>query len=510
MIIELKFPHSGTGKSFIGALIAKILIQFSRKSILVVTFTNHALDQFLEDLLDIGIKQEDMVRMGGKSTLRTKPFGLYEQLTKFKQDRMSRNRIDELKSEMTQMEGYLRNAFNSYRETNVNSRDLMEYLEFLPDGPPFYEAFTVPQAQDGMTRVGKRGKSVGASYLLDRWSAGQDPGIFSSNVLKSSRSVWGIVPGARHAIVALWHREILKDKVSELYRIAEAYNDSQANLDAIFNKKNQNILSEKRIIGCTTTAAAKYSEDLQVASRDVLLVEEAGEILESHILTALGPKTQQLVLIGDHKQLRPKVNNYLLTVEKGEGYELNRPLFERLIIKGYPHQTLLKQHRMRPEISSLVRSLTYPDLVDAPKTLGRPDLRGFRDNVVFLNHTHLEDEYKEMMGQQEMTSFSSKRNPFEAEMVLKCVRYLAQQGYGTEKIVVLTPYLGQLQLLRTVLAKENDPILNDLDSSDLVRAGLVTAENARLSKRPIKISTIGKYRCLSFTSCPYGLCTGDQ
>jgi superfamily I DNA and/or RNA helicase len=119
----------------------------------------------------------------------------------------------------------------------------------------------------------------------------------------------------------------------------------------------------------------------------VLLVEEAGEILESHILTALGSRTKQLILIGDHKQLRPKVNNHRLSVEKGEGYDLNRSLFERRVLKGFPHQTLTEQHRMRPEISSLIRQLTYPDLADAPKTLGRPDLRGFRDSVIFVNHT---------------------------------------------------------------------------------------------------------------------------
>jgi hypothetical protein len=33
-------------------------------------------------------------------------------------------------------------------------------------------------------------------------------------------------------------------------------------------------------------------------------------------------------------------------------------------------------------------------------------------------------------------------------MILKIVRYMAQQGYGTAQQVVLTPYLGQLNLLR--------------------------------------------------------------
>ncbi len=33
----------------------------------------------------------------------------------------------------------------------------------------------------------------------------------------------------------------------------------------------------------------------------VLLVEEAGEILESHIMTALSDKIEQVILIGDHQ-----------------------------------------------------------------------------------------------------------------------------------------------------------------------------------------------------------------
>lgn len=76
-------------------------------------------------------------------------------------------------------------------------------------------------------------------------------------------------------------------------------------------------------------------------------------------------------------------------------------------------------------------------------------------------------------------------------MILKIVKYMAQQGYGTAKQVVLTPYLGQLSLLRQELAKENDPVLNDLDSFDLIKAGLMSAFNAASSKQPIRLSTIG-------------------
>lgn len=53
---------------------------------------------------------------------------------------------------------------------------------------------------------------------------------------------------------------------------------------------------------------------------------------------------------GDHKQLRPKVEQYSLRVESGRGFDLNVSLFERLAKSGYPHATLELQHRMPPEV----------------------------------------------------------------------------------------------------------------------------------------------------------------
>jgi superfamily I DNA and/or RNA helicase len=173
-------------------------------------------------------------------------------------------------------------------------------------------------------------------------------------------------------------------------------------------------------------------------------------------------------------------------VDSHEGFDLNRSLFERLVRRGFPHQTLGTQHRMRPEISRLVRALTYPSLVDAPSTQGRPDVRGIRNNVVFIHHEHPEDDLVELRGffaSNEASPKSSKQNSFEVEMVLKIVRYLGQNGYSTNSIVLLTPYLGQLRALQQALRDTNDPILGDLDSADLVRAGLVSQAAATVSKQ---------------------------
>lgn len=112
-----------------------------------------------------------------------------------------------------------------------------------------------------------------------------------------------------------------------------------------------------------------------------------------------------------NRQLRPKVNNYDLTVEKGEGFDLNRSLFERLILKNYPHTQLKAQHRMRPEISALIRLLTYPDLIDAPKTKNRENVRGLQNNVILINHDQPENELA-AEERRDMGAKSSKQNQY--------------------------------------------------------------------------------------------------
>jgi hypothetical protein len=474
-------------------LLAKTLHDRTKKTILVICYTNHALDQFLEDLLNIGIPAESMVRLGAKSTDRTKCLNLYEQSSSYKRSKASYDLMDKLKDDADKQEEGLQKALDSYRNFRTSWNAILEYLEFSEEDEHFYAALSIPAQEGDMTKVGKRGKAARPDYLFDRWSTGKNAGIFQGMISQEHSGVWEMDVASRRACIDRWRLALLQEEVVKVHGRAQLFNFTQNCWNVVRNERDAHTIKQKRIIGCTTTAAAKYTRDLQSASPAVILVEEAGEILESHILTAMTPETEHLVLIGDHQQLRPKVNNYALTVEKGDGYDLNRSLFERLVLSGYPHTTLSKQHRMCPEISSLVRRLTYPDLLDAPGTLNRDPIRGLQSRVIFFTHDHLEVEAADVADRRDQGLKASKQNVFEVEMVLKCVRYLAQQGYGTDQQVILTPYLGQLHLLRLRLSEENDPILNDLDSFDLVRAGLLPPASANATKRPIKISTVGNH-----------------
>ena len=74
------------------------------------------------------------------------------------------------------------------------------------------------------------------------------------------------------------------------------------------------------------------------------------------------PTLEQLVLIGDHQQLKPTVSTY----ELASKYHLDVSLFERLILNGFEHVQLKEQHRMRPEVSKMIKSVFYPQLLDHP------------------------------------------------------------------------------------------------------------------------------------------------
>ncbi|KAL8846636.1 MAG: hypothetical protein Q9221_008295, partial [Calogaya cf. arnoldii] len=211
--------------------------------------------------------------------------------------------------------------FSDYQAKAVSKSDLLDYLEFDSKTPEFYEAFVLPDETNGIARAG-------------------------------FPTIWQMTHPERTAALQRWKTNILKERVPRIFSRGKQYGETLANVNALINERNRRIIQGKRIISCTTTAAAKHVQNIQSASPDVLLVKEAGEILESHILTALGPETEQVILIGDHKQLRTKTYHDL-SIEKGDRFDLNRSLFDRLVLRGFPYQVLSQQHRMRPELSSL-------------------------------------------------------------------------------------------------------------------------------------------------------------
>uniref|UniRef100_A0AC34FL39 NFX1-type zinc finger-containing protein 1 n=1 Tax=Panagrolaimus sp. ES5 TaxID=591445 RepID=A0AC34FL39_9BILA len=183
----------------------------------------------------------------------------------------------------------------------------------------------------------------------------------------------------------------------------------------------------------------EYSENVKRTLRAlrprILIVEEAAEVLEAHLVASLTEACQHLILIGDHKQLRPNPAVYELAIK----YNLEISLFERLINNNYPYRMLENQHRMCPIISRTLMPHFYQNLRDDPSVYERDSVKGVTKNLMFITHSYPEVLEKE---------FKSHRNPYEAGYAISLARYFLQQTYTCDDITVLCTYLDQLSTLR--------------------------------------------------------------
>ena len=222
----------------------------------------------------------------------------------------------------------------------------------------------------------------------------------------------------------------------------------------IIRMEEYEVLREACVIGMTTTCAAKYRSILKEIRPRIVIVEEAAEVLEAHIIASLTPGCQHLILIGDHQQLRPTPAVYDLA----KRYKLDVSLFERMVNVGIQCETLNVQHRMRPEISALMKHI-YDDLENHESVEKYEDIKGMKKNMFFISHN-----YTEVSCYQS----HSHVNEHEAKFLVALCRHLMQQGYKADQITLLTTYTGQMYAIRDCLQKEDalkEPLKPENDSS---------------------------------------------
>lgn len=226
-----------------------------------------------------------------------------------------------------------------------------------------------------------------------------------------------------------WVKEYREDMVARLSDSIDAYERLVEQAQALRAQQDLGVLREAKVVGFTTSGAAKYSNLLHQLRPRVVVCEEAGEVFEAHVVASLTSSAQSLILIGDHQQLRPKPSEYSLSVETNNGYDLDVSLFERLVQTDKIECCQLNtQRRMRPEISALIRAPLYNTLVDHECVLEYPlTPKGFDKPLYWLDHHHPESSEH---GQ------SSKSNVWEAEMTVALVKYVVRQGYSAGQIAV--------------------------------------------------------------------------
>ncbi|KAK8075971.1 hypothetical protein PG994_003243 [Apiospora phragmitis] len=292
-----KYPYTTKtlrrlAKSFVGSWIVKALYDNSKDRILVISYTNHALDQFLEELMDAQIPADQMVRLGSKYTERTQGLLLSKQTSAYRRKADAWTLINRLKEEWQELHSKLQSLFSALVSSTVSFTTIMEHLKFSDDDSGFHQAFTIPSSDQDWKRVDRKGKGIQNDYLFNRWCRGEDPGIFTQDVPPHCNKVWNMNLNKRTEYYQKWYIAINLEQIEVIQEVAQQMDRVHERVQEQFNERDIDTLRSKRIIGCTTTAAAMYTNVIRAANPDIVLVEEAGEIQEAHILAAMAPSGQ--------------------------------------------------------------------------------------------------------------------------------------------------------------------------------------------------------------------------
>lgn len=458
----------GTGKSYTGEKIIQILLQNKKQAnlgpILCVCYTNHALDQLLEHLLDKGV--ENVIRIGSRSkSERMINRNLKNIVQAFDKTKSEKAELGQAQGEIKRV---TREIVSGLRELAA-SQATTTIKKHLQSHHPRHHNELFPPSEDEWTRVSYQTPAS----AFDNWltSGHKDSSKHKPVEDLELANLCGMSSCERRVLFEHWLREIRDPIICSLVALQREYAALFERRDRVGGDVKLRCLQEADVIGVTTTGLAKNTGLLRRLRSKVMLCEEAGEVLEAHVLTALLPSLEQAILIGDHLQLRPQINNYELQSTSAEGarYSLDVSLFERLVQPLYdtdprvPYSTLETQRRMHPSIASLIRSTLYPSLSDSELVNSYPEVKGVKQRLFWLHHEHFES------GASAHDPLStSHSNDFEVEMTTALVSHLIRQGeYKNGKIAVLTPYLSQLHKLRRRMSSIFEICLNDGDSEDL-------------------------------------------
>jgi hypothetical protein len=541
----------GTGKTYVGLKIVQLLLKNSdyweadQSPILVVCFTNHALDQFLEGIIDMcKLSPGQLVRVGGRSSSENKTLqacGLFDVKKRESEEhrywnmhnavRDVREQMSQTQSEITVLvaqmecarksvlhESHLQHlmtesqcstlysrpyapgnhslfpewlCFNEFNLHNMNADEKNEQDGTQP------EEFVIEDDEDEVMRLeqerhledtgmltqrqqhlkhikeaseafqqhcgladkttectpGDEGdeEDTGGQWQKARKSKKNKGGNAVRHNLRrfkamteeeslAVRNVWCLPIVDRWRLYSYWASCYCEEKSILIRNLCVQYNGLANHLTEVSSEEDYQVLRKALVVGMTTTGAAKYRQLLQRVHPKIVIVEEAAEVLEAHVVTTLTSRCEHLILIGDHQQLRPNPTVYKLAKQ----YHLDISLFERMVKNNLHCDRLTIQHRMRPEIVKLIVPHVYKSLDNHKSVLEYENIRGISGNLFFISHTEVERRVEDTR---------SRSNHHEASFLASLCHYLIQQGYKPTQITVLTMYTGQMFLLRRLMPK---------------------------------------------------------
>uniref|UniRef100_A0A3B4AZB3 RZ-type domain-containing protein n=1 Tax=Periophthalmus magnuspinnatus TaxID=409849 RepID=A0A3B4AZB3_9GOBI len=456
----------GTGKTYVGLKIAHALLTnqslwktaADKAPILVVCYTNHALDQFLEGIHEF--LPDGIVRVGSRSSSEMlKHFNLRELALRYDfRDKLPADLItvQDAERDLDNQGLLLECSFKGVLHASVLQRFMSEQ---------HWECFHAVSQRYQREQKKRFKNKIKQEVRKSSTMTEEEEGLITD--------IWSLRVPDRWRLYRLWMNRYRAELRTKAFHLEEVYQNAVERLADVKRQQDLCILKEATVIGMTTTGAAKFRHTLQQVRPSLVIVEEAAEVLEAHTITTLSSACQHLILIGDHQQLRPSATVY----ELAKNFNLEMSMFERLVNMKLPYIRLNYQHRMRPDIARLLTPHIYSELENHPSVLHYENIKGLNTNLFFVEHTLPEEEIKDG---------KSHENRHEAQFVVALCRYLLLQEYKPEQITILTTYTGQLFCLRKLMpasqfsgvkvhvvdkyqGEENDIVLLSLVRSNMQR-----------------------------------------
>ncbi|NXF12031.1 HELZ2 Helicase, partial [Smithornis capensis] len=203
------------------------------------------------------------------------------------------------------------------------------------------------------------------------------------------------------------------------------------------------------VILCTCcTASASALEQLNVRQ---IIIDECAMSTEPETLIPLVShrRAEKVVLLGDHKQLRPVVNNEMC---KTLGMETS--LFERYRDQAWMLDTQYRMHKSICEFPS--QEFYETRLKTCSQLYWKPSVLYHRDNgccpIIF---GHVEGKEQSLMISTEEGNENSKANPEEVAQAVRIAKQLTLDGtIRPESIAILSPYNAQVSEINKSLMRE--------------------------------------------------------
>ncbi|NXL05969.1 HELZ2 Helicase, partial [Mesembrinibis cayennensis] len=208
-------------------------------------------------------------------------------------------------------------------------------------------------------------------------------------------------------------------------------------------------LVRHNVILCTcSTASSPSLEQLNVKQ---VIVDECAMSTEPETLIPLVSHhhAEKVVLLGDHKQLRPVVSNDFC---KSLGMETS--LFERYRNQAWMLDTQYRMHKGICEFPSQefydMRLKTWPQLFRQPSVFYHKN-----NSCCPIIFGHVEGKEQTLMISTEEGNENSKANPEEAVQAVRMAKQLTLDGtIQPESIAILSPYSAQVSEINKSLLKE--------------------------------------------------------